>query len=81
LLPGRCRFVRPYLHANAREPHHCAYVDAPFGDGELRVDCADHVPLRSEDAGGRLARVSRRERRTPIERGDAMSTSTVPGYI
>lgn len=36
--------------ANAREPHHYAHVDAPFGDGELRVDCADHVPLRSEEA-------------------------------
>ena len=37
-----CRYFRPYAHADAARPHHCAFVDAPFGDGELRLDCADH---------------------------------------
>jgi DNA-binding MarR family transcriptional regulator len=45
-----CSFFRPYAHANEREPHHCAYVDAPFGDAALRIDCADHVPLQPEEA-------------------------------
>ncbi|AUY51632.1 MarR family winged helix-turn-helix transcriptional regulator [Streptomyces sp. CB01881] len=38
-----CRFYRPDAHPeNPREPHHCAFVDAPFGDGRLRLDCPDH---------------------------------------
>lgn len=39
-----CRFFRPYAHGmDADAPHHCAFVDLPFGDRELRIDCADHV--------------------------------------
>ena len=30
--------------------HHCAYVDAPFGDRELRLDCADFDAAPSSDA-------------------------------
>jgi DNA-binding MarR family transcriptional regulator len=37
-----CRFFRPYQHDDPARPHHCAFVDAPFGDGELRLDCPDH---------------------------------------
>jgi DNA-binding MarR family transcriptional regulator len=38
-----CRFYRPLAHPESTErPHHCAFVDAAFGDGELRVDCPDH---------------------------------------
>jgi hypothetical protein len=44
-----CRFFRPYVHDDARRPHHCAFTDSPFGDGELRLDCADHEP--SADPG------------------------------
>lgn len=36
-----CTFFRPNVHAGAPLPHHCAFVDAPFGDRELRIDCAD----------------------------------------
>ncbi|MDQ7842833.1 MAG: MarR family winged helix-turn-helix transcriptional regulator [Armatimonadota bacterium] len=43
-----CRFFRPYVHKNPARPHHCAFVDAPFGDRLLRVDCSDHQPA---DAG------------------------------
>jgi DNA-binding MarR family transcriptional regulator len=39
-----CRFFRPNVYADAVQPHHCAFVDAPFGDRELRLDCADHDP-------------------------------------
>jgi DNA-binding MarR family transcriptional regulator len=45
-----CRFFRPYVHADGRAPHHCAFVDAPFGDRELRIDCADQLPLPPEEA-------------------------------
>jgi DNA-binding MarR family transcriptional regulator len=45
-----CRFFRPYAHEGTQTPHHCAYVDAPFGEAELRIDCADHVPLPPDGA-------------------------------
>jgi DNA-binding MarR family transcriptional regulator len=38
-----CRFFQPYRHDHPTTPHHCAFVDAPFGDGELRLDCPDHL--------------------------------------
>lgn len=37
-----CRYFRPYAHPDAARPHHCAFVDAAFGQRELRVDCRDH---------------------------------------
>ncbi len=37
-----CRFFRPDVHDDDLRPHHCAYVDAPFGDRNLRLDCAEH---------------------------------------
>jgi len=36
-----CRYFRPHAHADATDPHHCAYVDAPFGDRHLRLNCAE----------------------------------------
>ena len=44
-----CRFYVPDAHpAESGRPHHCAYVDAPFGDAELRVTCPDHEPVAAE---------------------------------
>lgn len=37
-----CRFFRPYAHPGHERPHHCAFVDAAFGERELRLECADH---------------------------------------
>lgn len=37
-----CRFFRPHAHEDPDTPHHCAYVDAPFGDRHLRLDCPEH---------------------------------------
>lgn len=39
-----CRFFRPHVHPEPARPHHCAFVDAPFGDAHLRVDCGEHEP-------------------------------------
>jgi DNA-binding MarR family transcriptional regulator len=39
-----CRFFDPYAHPASDRPYHCRFVDAPFGDAELRVDCLDHDP-------------------------------------
>ena len=36
-----CRFFQPFRHPDGDLPHHCAFVDAPFGDGGLRLDCPD----------------------------------------
>jgi len=37
-----CRFFRPHLHDDPVQPHHCAFVDAPFGDRHLRLDCNEY---------------------------------------
>jgi DNA-binding MarR family transcriptional regulator len=37
-----CRFFRPDAHPDAVERHHCALVDMPMSDSQLRVDCAEH---------------------------------------
>ncbi len=39
-----CRYFRPNVYADQENPHHCDYVDAPFGDRLLRIDCAEHEP-------------------------------------
>jgi len=45
-----CRFFRPFTHDDPVRPHHCAFVDAPFGDGELRLDCPDHQTAPADQA-------------------------------
>jgi DNA-binding MarR family transcriptional regulator len=40
-----CRFFQPNLHSNSEHPHHCDFVDAPFGDRNLRLECPDQVSL------------------------------------
>lgn len=39
-----CRFFERDAHEDSRRPHHCALLDAPIGDPDLRVDCAEHQP-------------------------------------
>jgi DNA-binding MarR family transcriptional regulator len=45
-----CRFFRPYQHDDPARPHHCAFVDAAFGDAELRLDCPDHRTAPADQA-------------------------------
>ncbi len=50
LLPAQrmcpsCRYFRPAAPGTGG-PHHCAYVDLPLTDAELRLDCADHHPMQ-----------------------------------
>jgi len=49
-----CRYFRPHAHDDPDNPHHCAFVDAAFGDAELRMDCPDHE-ITTEDAAARAA--------------------------
>lgn len=37
-----CKYFRARVHIEERRPHHCALVDAPFGDADLRLDCPEH---------------------------------------
>ena len=45
-----CRFFKPLAHRNEEAPHHCDYVDAAFGDGALRVLCAEFDGAEPEEA-------------------------------
>jgi DNA-binding MarR family transcriptional regulator len=51
-----CVHFRPHRHDDARRPHHCAFVDAPFGDGAYRFDCPDHEPAEAATAAAALER-------------------------
>lgn len=37
-----CRHFRPNAYSDAARPHHCAFVDAAFGNAALRLDCGEH---------------------------------------
>ncbi|WP_018898103.1 MarR family transcriptional regulator [Rhizobium sp. 2MFCol3.1] len=37
-----CRYFAPFAHSDAERPHHCHFVNAAFGQPELRIDCRDH---------------------------------------
>lgn len=45
-----CKYFRPNAHKNHEKPHHCAFVDAPFGDRALRVDCDDFESANEKQA-------------------------------
>lgn len=49
-----CRFFRPNAHPDPDRPHHCAFVNAPFGDRNLRIDCPDY---QSAEAGAAASAV------------------------
>ena len=37
-----CQYFRSHVYTDTEKPHHCDFVDAPFGDQHLQVDCPDH---------------------------------------
>ncbi len=45
-----CRFFQPNVYADPERPHHCAFVNAPFGDRQLRLSCSDHETAPTEEA-------------------------------
>lgn len=46
-----CRHFRPHAHPDTpATPHHCALVDAAFGDRNLRLDCREHEAAAAQDA-------------------------------
>lgn len=37
-----CRHFRPNAHPGEAAQHHCAFVNAPIGSRDLRLDCGEH---------------------------------------
>jgi DNA-binding MarR family transcriptional regulator len=42
-----CIHFRPHVRDGAT-PHHCAFVDAPMAETQLRLDCHEHEPASAE---------------------------------
>jgi DNA-binding MarR family transcriptional regulator len=40
-----CRFFHPDLYPDSDTPHHCDFVNAPFGDRDLRLECHDQIAI------------------------------------
>lgn len=59
-----CRFFVPHAYADADRPHHCHFVDAPFGDRHLRVDCGDWQAAADADEPRAWARFTSNEHDT-----------------
>jgi len=53
-----CRYFRPYAHTDPLNPHHCAYVDAPFGDRHLRLNCREQEEAEPGERERNWARFS-----------------------
>lgn len=62
-----CRFFQPYVHADPFRPHHCEFVDAPFGTVSLRIDCGDHIQAEEPVKTQRWQRFLEVK---PLERGN-----------
>ena len=45
-----CQYFRPNIYASKEQPHHCQYIDAPFGNQSLRIDCQDYVAAPTTQA-------------------------------
>lgn len=53
-----CVYFRPHVRAGA-SPHHCAFVDAPLPDDQLRLDCPDQALAPEPDRSAGWARFLR----------------------
>lgn len=42
-----CAFFRPHVREGSR-PHHCALVDAPMAESQLRIECDEHEEASAE---------------------------------
>ena len=51
-----CRHFRPHVHKDAARPHHCSFVNAAFGDAELRLDCGEHETAPAEESAANWQR-------------------------
>lgn len=56
-----CRFFQPCAHAGSEQPHHCGFVDRPFGHGDLRIDCAEQEAAEAAQVGAAAHRLCQTE--------------------
>jgi DNA-binding MarR family transcriptional regulator len=61
-----CRYFQPDAHPDPERPHHCGFVDAPFGDHQLRIDCREYEEV--DDAKALPIREAFAKRTIPKER-------------
>ena len=48
-----CQHFRPNAYADADQPYHCNFLNTPFGDRALRIDCPDYLaapPAQAREA-------------------------------
>jgi len=45
-----CQFFQPNRYPGSDRLHHCGLVDAPFSDGNLRINCAEHAAVETKPA-------------------------------
>lgn len=43
-----CRFFQPNTYSNSQYPHHCYFINTPFSDDNIRLECPDHFLAKSE---------------------------------
>ena len=51
-----CRFFQPYATQEKDRPHFCGFVQKPFGDPDLRVDCAEQDPGKKQQVAANARR-------------------------
>jgi DNA-binding MarR family transcriptional regulator len=44
-----CRYFEPFRYPDRAKPHHCGFVNAPLGVGDLRLDCRDFEAAEASD--------------------------------
>lgn len=54
-----CRFFHPYESGDAAKPHLCGFTGQPFGDLDLRIDCAEREPADADAAAAMHERFHR----------------------
>ncbi|MBE9146243.1 MarR family winged helix-turn-helix transcriptional regulator [Planktothrix mougeotii] len=45
-----CRFFQPNRYPGSDQPHHCDWVDAPFGDRNLHLECSEQIEAAVDQA-------------------------------
>ena len=60
-----CRHFRPFAHSEEQLPHHCAYVDAPFGDQHLRLACPEQEDAPDDQQQAAWRRFTHRDVASP----------------
>jgi hypothetical protein len=64
-----CRYFRPNVHDDRDRPHHCAFVDAAFGDPQLRLDCTEQEPASAAESRANWISWSRAGESSPTSDG------------